>query len=300
MKLTLTNKDGAVLDLLNNKKYFILTKTSNFHGVDTDIITSESPYLDGAIIDHVKANPRGISMTFNLVPDIKRSIDFFTSYVKSKQWVTLTETEGGMSRKIEGIATLNPYSRMESMCKIELSIYCGQPYWRDAQDIVSGISMYIALLNFPHEKGQYFTAVDGKKGGRVFSVIDTNAEKTIENDGDASVGMTIHATALGDVSNPRISCSSGDQVGWYMQMNIDLKENDELEICTERGNKYITLNGSGTYNGVPLLSLLEFVGEDWLQLETGKNTFNVGSYVNGKLVTTDRLYFTIVYRRKFQ
>lgn len=300
MELTLTNKDGKVLDLLNNDKYFILSKASNFHGIDTDIITSETPYLDGAIINYVKANPRGINLTFTLVPDIRQAIDFFTSYVKSKQYVTLTETENGRTIIIKGIATLNPFSRMESMCKIELSVYCGDPYWRDAKELASEISMYIPLLNFPYSTGQYFTEVDGKKGGRVFSVIDTSAEKSITNDGDTSVGMVIHVTALGGISNPRISCSSGNQNGWYMQLDIDMKENDELEISTERGNKYITLNGATTYNGTPLLSLLEFVGDDWLQLETGKNTFNVGSYTNGKTVTTDKLYFTIVYRRKYQ
>ena len=300
MKLTLTNKDGAVLDLLNNGKYFVLTKTSNFHGIDTDIITSESPYIDGVFVDHVKANPRGISMTFALVPDIRRSIDFFTSFVKSKQWVKITETENGATKEIEGIATLNPFSRMESLCKIELSVYCGEPYWQDAKEIASEISMYIALLHFPATIGQYFTAVNGKKGGSVFSVINTSAERTIVNDGDTSVGMIIHATALGNISNPRISCSSGEQNGWFMQVDVSMKGNDELEICTIRGKKYITINGLTTYNGTPLLSLLEFVGDDWLQLETGKNVFNIGSFVDGKLVTTDKLYFTIVYRRKYQ
>ena len=300
MKLTLTNKSGAVLDLLNNDKYFVLTKTKNFHGIDSDIITSESPYLDGAIVDHVKANPRGISMTFALVPEIRRSIDFFTSYVKSKQLVKLTETDNGLTREIEGIATLNPFSRMESLCKIELSIYCGQPYWQDAKEIASEISTHIALLHFPATTGQYFTAVDGKRGGRVFSVINTSAERTLVNDGDVSVGMVIRATALGEVKNPRISCSSGEQTGWYMQVNIDMKESDELVISTIRGQKSITLNGATEYNGTPLLSLLEFSGDDWLQLETGKNVFNIGSFVDGKLVTTDRLYFTISYRRRFQ
>ena len=108
MKLILTNKNGETLDLLNNDNYFILSACDALHGIETDIATADSPYLDGSIIESVKALPRGISMTFKLIPDIRQSIDFFTSVVKSKQYVTLTETENEREITIKGIATIPP------------------------------------------------------------------------------------------------------------------------------------------------------------------------------------------------
>jgi hypothetical protein len=289
MKLVLTNKNGQILDLLNNDAHFILTACEALHGIETDIATADSPYMDGAIIEHVKALPRGISMTFKLIPDIRASIDFFTAIIKSKQYVTLTQEENGKEITIKGIATIPPYTRMVAACQIQLDIYCGQPYWEDVESIVEALSMFIDLLYFP-VAGQYFTPT-----GRPFGAVDMNMEKTFINDGDVAVGMLIYITALGEVVNPRISCSTGDQNGWYMQLNVTLQENDEVEINTVRGNKYIKINGSTTYNGLPVLSYLTFNGTDWLQLETGSNTFNIS-----EATEANDLYFTISYKRRYE
>lgn len=289
MQLVLINKNGEQLDLLNNRQYFIMTSCNALHGIDTDISTIDSPYIDGATIENVKAMPRGISMTFKVMPNIKDSIDFFTNIVKSKQFVTLQQTEGEQQMTIKGVATVPPYSRMMAACEIQLDIYCGQPYWEDLQAVIAAISTYIDLLYFPQD-GQYFTPT-----GRPFGAIDLSLEKTFENDGDVAVGMNILITALNTVSNPRISCSSGEQNGFYMQLNVTLQENDEVEINTTRGNKYIKINGSETFNGQPVLSYLTFVGADWLQLETGKNTFNVTASTG-----EDDVYFTITYKRRYE
>lgn len=302
MELILTNKNGEILDLLNNDSYFILSGCDALHGVETEIQDVSSPYLDGTIVEGVKALPRGISLTFTLIPDIKKSIDFFTSVVKSKQWVTLTETENDRTITIKGIATIPPYTRMEAMCKIQLDIYCNQPYWEDAQEIINTISAILPRLFFPFDTGQYFTRVDGYQGGRVFSVFDTSAEKTFINDGDVAVGMNIRIVALGEIENPCIACSSGEQDGWLMYLNLTLQQNDEVEINTTRGNKFIKINGSTTYEGKAILSYFYFEGYDWLQLETGNNTFNVGSYdeITKEIIATNNVYFNITYKRKWE
>lgn len=290
MELILTNKSGQTLDLLNNDNYFILSKCENLHGIETDIATIESPYLDGAEVEMVRALPRGISMTFKLIPNIRGAIDFFTSVVKSKQYITLTEKENGREIIIKGVATIPPYTRMMSACEIKLDIYCGQPYWETLRTLIAEISQSLPRLFFPITTGQFFTAT-----GRVFSIVNTSMEKTFENMGDVAVGMNIKISATSEVINPRISCSTGEQNGWYMQLNLTLNANDEVEINTERGNKYIKINGSDTYNGQPVLSYLTFVGTDWLQLEVGENTFNVSASQGESDV-----YFTISYKPRFE
>ena len=296
MELTLTNKNGQTLDLLNNTQYFVLSKCEALHGIETEIQDVSSPYLDGTIVEGVKALPRGFSMTFKLIPDIKGSIDFFTNIVKSKQYVTLTETENNQTLTIQGIATIPPYTRMISMCEIQLNIYCNQSYWEDLNQIIIAVSMFIDLLNFP-SIGQYFTQI-----GRPFGAIDEDAEKTFNNDGDVSVGMNIKITALDTITNPCIACSTGNQNGWYMWLNLTLQQNDEVEINTVRGNKYIKINGSTTYNGQPTLSYLNFNGTDWLQLETGDNTFNVGEFneSTSQVIPSEDIYFTIAYKRRYE
>lgn len=291
MKLSIINKNNEVLDLLNNNDKIILFKAEAMHGVETDISESESPYMDGSNIDNVKALPRGIELTFKLVGEVKDSISFFTKYIKSKQFVTLREVEDDKDIIIKGVATIPPYSRMLQDCELTLTIYCGQPYWEDINYAVEIISEKIDLLFFPIS-GQYFTAI-----GRPFGAIDTSLEKTFINKGDVNVGMLLTLVAMGNVTNPRISCSSGDQNGWYMQLNLTLQSNDEVKINTVKGNKYITINGSDSYNGTPILSYLEFKGLDWLQLETGANTFNVTTSGG---TTNSNVYFNINYKARYE
>ena len=292
MKLTLTNKNNQVLDLLNSRDRFILTAAEGLHGIETDIAESETPYTDGSIIESVKALPRGIELVLTLRGNVKASIDYFTSIVKSKQLVTLREVEGERDIIIKGIATIPPYSRMLQTCKITLTVYCAQPYWEDLNNLVIALSEYVDALYFPME-GQYFTEI-----GRPFGTIDTtNLTKSIENKSDTTVGMLINLVAMGDVIKPRISCSSGEQNGWYMQVNLTLQSGDELEINTVKNNKYITINGLDTYNGEPILNYLEWYGNDWLQLETGENTFSVTTN-NG--LTNSNLYFNFVYKGRYE
>lgn len=287
MELKLINKNNEVLDLLNNHHRFILTAAEAMHGVETDISESETPYSDGTEIANVKALPRSIELTFALVGDVQDSIKFFTSYVKSKQYVTLVENDGQREITIKGVATIPPYTRMADLCKITLTIYCNKPYWQDLSEVINAISQYISLLFFPYA-GQYFTA-----DGRPFGVVDTSFTKTIENDGDTSTGLNIQITALKDVENPRISCSTGEQNGYYMQLNVNLKSGDLVEINTTKNNKYILINGSDTYNNLPTLSYLEFNGNDWLQLEEGTNTFNISPENNS-------IYFNLSFRRLYE
>jgi hypothetical protein len=82
-----------------------------------------------------------------------------------------------------------------------------------------------------------------------------------------------------------------------MQLNLTLKAEDILEINTVRNEKFIKINGLETYNGEPILNALEWHGADWLQLETGENTFSVtteGGATNGYV------YFSMFYKGRYE
>lgn len=289
MELIFENKSGQKLDLLNNRNYFKLTAAEGLHGVETDIAETEIPYTDGSTVDDVRALPRGIALKFALCGDVEASIDVFHAVAKSKQIGRIYKREGDHETKIQGVVTIPPYTRTSERVEVELHVYCGQPYWEDVKELVSTISEYIDLLYFP-ETGRGFPAE-----GVPFGVIDLSKSQTITNDGDTSVGLTIVINALDEVINPRISCSTGAQNGWFMQLNTTLKADDEVIISTHKGNKYITINGNTYINGEPILSLLEYSGEEWLQLETGANTFNILSDT-----PSPKVYFYIYYTRRWE
>lgn len=290
MELFYKNAKGDTLDLLNNQDKIVLIAAENMHGVELDYTEDDSPYMDGTEVTNVRAAARGITLTFLLVGNVQKSLDYFKSFVKSKQTGYLIEKDGtGREIQIKGIAQVPPYTRMSRGCAVQLSLYCSQPYWEDIEKIITVIANIVDLLYFP-EEGRGFP-----EEGVPFGVIDDDNEKTIENNGDDAAGMEISIVAMGNVSNPRLSCSTGTQNGWYMELDIDLKENDEIIISTVKRNKYITLNGS-QYDaaGEPLLDKLTINGNDWLQVEQGENTFNMSAS------DPALIYFNISYKRRYE
>lgn len=289
MELIYKNSRGVALDLLNNQDRFVLVGAENLHGIELEFSESDSPYIDGTSIDNVRALSRGIALTFQLIGDVQKALDYFTDVVKSKQVGYLYETDGnGREIQIKGVAKIPPYTRLSAACQIQLELYCGQPYWEDIETIIDVIGSTIDLLYLP-EGGRGFPAA-----GVPFGEIDIGKRRTLINDGDTSVGMTISIVATNATSNPRISCSTGTQNGWYMELDLDMQANDEVVISTHRGNKYITLNGSQYVGDTPILSLLTVVGDDWLQLEQGANTFNITASDD------TLLYFNISYKRRYE
>lgn len=272
MELIFENKNGQRLDLLNNRKHFKLIAAEGLHGVDVGFSETESPYVDGANVDNARALPRGISLKFAMQGNVETGLNMFHAVVKSKQIGKLIKTEGERETKIQGKVTVPPYSRMENPVTIELQLYCGQPYWEDVEELVGTISENIDLMYFP-EAGRGFP-----EAGVPFGVIKSDLSQTITNDGDTSVGLTIVISTFGTVKNPRIVCSSGSQNGFYMELNTTLNDGDEVIISTHRGAKSITINGGDYLNdGTPILSALKYVGDEWLQLETGANVFEITS-----------------------
>lgn len=289
MKLIFENKNGQRLDLLNNRKYFKLIAAEGLHGVEVEFSEMESPYVDGSTVESARALPRGIALKFALCGDVAASLDIFHAVVKSKQQGKLIKTEGGRETKIQGRVTVPPYTRLTNAAAVELQLYCGQPYWEDVEELVGTISEIIDLLNFP-EEGRGFP-----EEGVPFGLINTELTQAITNDGDTAVGVTIVINALGEVKNPRIACSTGEQNGYYMKLKTTLKDGDEVIISTHKGAKTITINGGDYVDGEPILSLLEYVGADWLQLETGLNVFNITSDTESA-----KVYFYIYFSRRWE
>lgn len=286
MELYLINKNNEVLDLLNNKDKFILKAADGLHGIDTTISENESPYMDGTNIEYVKALPRQIELTFLLRGNIMQSLYYFTSFVKSKQLVTLREVENGRDINIVGIATIPPYSRMMRSCSITLTIYCAQPYWYDTNYTVGESDNVIKLLTFP-VNGQYFT-IDGQALGEI-----TNSNtKTLVNNGDVDVGAVFVFEATGTVKNLQLSCDSGNQKGWYLLLETTLSSGNSVVISTVKGDKYITINGSTTSE---ILNALKFYGTDWLQLEQGANEFSLSADSGA-----ENVYFNATYKRMYE
>lgn len=291
--LQFINAAGNAMNAIHNE-YMTLVAVDGLHGVDNEMSSSTSPYFDGDYVDHIRTNPRSITLTYRLNTPIPDALKFFNGLVKSKQKATLVETqEDGKKIKIEGIVTVPPYTRWSDSVAVQIQLYCSKPYWKDAEYLVEELSNIIDEHYFPYETAEKLLANDGglafPEEGVVFGNIDTNRVRQVINDGDISVGVKINIVALGKATNPIINnITTGD----WIKINVTLNSGDWIEINTERGEKEIISNredvtwDSVTYNG-----------NDWLQVATGYNEL---SGTTDEENEDDNIYFTVLMLRGWQ
>lgn len=309
--LQFINEAGDQMNAIHNK-YMTLTAIEGLHGVDIEMSSTTSPYFDGDSVEHLRVNPRAILMTYSLTSPIPEALDYFNSIVKSKQLASLVETkEDGNQTKVEGIVTIQPYTRWSNNVSITVQLYCSQPYWKDIIPIVDDITHIIDSHYFPFDTE---VALQEKEGGLVFldpsidtdtytdeftrttyqgvvfGTYDENITRRVLNDGDITVGARITIVAFGEVTNPTIINQTTRD---WIQVNRTLKANDFIEINTQCREKYARLNGEDIWDDI------QYSGNDWLQIVTGYNELTGASdHKDGEV--NNNFYFNVECRRGWQ
>lgn len=281
-KLTYTGVNGNIIDLFNNE-WFVVTNVDGLTKATENIASSTTPGMDGDRINSTQTQPRGIVLDLQIkhgkiVEEAKR---YILRTIKPKQRGTLQLTQGDRVIEIEGIVENIDMPRFSDSVMMQVSLYCSEPYWHDAENVLVEISRIIDL--------HYFTDYDDDmlyfpSDGIALGEYDLSMTRTYTNDGDADCGMIIHVIALRDVTNPTISKADGSFVG----VNDTMVAGDEIIINTNRGNKTITKNG------VNILSKIKR-GSTFLQLAVGDNQFTINSDEG----TEGNVYFTLEFKRRF-
>lgn len=295
LQLEFINAKGLSMNALRNK-YMTITACDGLHGVDIEMSSSTSPYFDGDQVDHMRVNPRSITLTYHLHTPIAESLNYFNSIVKSKQKAKLIETrDDGTQIEIEGIITVPSYTRLSEATSVQIQLYCSQPYWEDAEIIIEDISTVINMFYFPFENEEKLANLDGGlaflEEGIPVGLIDVDTTKVIENNGDEAVGMIIEIEALQQLKMPTLSNVNSND---FIAVNTTMNANDWIRINTRKGEKSVIKNGEEMFDEVM------YGGDDWLQLDPGINELTITAQdMDGNPITSG-LYFTIHYRQKWQ
>lgn len=312
LQLKFVNAKGKSIDALqirddSGRLCAIITACDGLHGIDLEMSSSTSPYFDGDQVDHMRANPRSINLTYHLCPPIADSLNFINSIVKTKQKANLIETrDDGTQIKIEGIVNIPTYTRLSDATSIQIQLYCSRPYWEDAEIIVEDISTVVSMFYFPFENEEKLAALDGGLAFPVYDsegnvindgipvgLIDIDATKVFENNGDDSVGMIIEIEALQTLKNPMLSKINSDE-NEFILVNTTMESGDWIRINTTKGEKSVVKNGENLFNEV------SYGGKDWLQLSPGTNELTITAQdLDGNAINSG-LYFTIHYKQKWQ
>ncbi len=289
MKLDYISARGERLPLVGNN-LFELTNVDGQTMAATSIASSPISGMDVNVVNNVQTNPRSIVLDLRIKSDVdveiaKRSI---LRIIKAKQRGTLEWTQNGKTVVISGIVESVEMPRWNNAVTMQVTLYCEQPYWEDADFIVQQISEAIDL--------HYFT--DGatdmlffEEEGIALGEYDTTRTKTIYNNGDAAVGLDITIVALDKVTNPIIYDGNGNffGVGGFSNKTVTLNRGDYITISTHRGKKSVWVNGA--------LYLLQYVKprSTWLQLNTGENTFTINSDDN----SVTNMQFTLSFKQHY-
>ena len=274
--------NGNVINLFQNK-WFCLTHADGLTSVSSSIASSTTPGMDGDKINNIQTQPRGIVLDFEIrrgvsVEDAKR---YILRTIKPKQRGTLRLAQGDRVIEIENVVESIEMPRFGEGVTMQVSLYCSEPYWHDAENVLVEISRVIGKHYFTnYENDMLYFPVSGIPLG----VYDLNMTRTYTNDGDVDCGMIIHIIALGSVINPVIYKTDGSYIGVIDTM----EKGDEIIVNTIRGSKAITKNGTN------ILSKIKS-GSTFLQLAVGDNQLTIDS--DGG--TEGNVYFMLEFKRRF-
>ena len=274
--------NGNVINLFQNK-WFCLTHADGLTSVSSSIASSTTPGMDGDKINNIQTQPRGIVLDFEIrrgvsVEDAKR---YILRTIKPKQRGTLRLAQGDRVIEIENVVESIEMPRFGEGVTMQVSLYCSEPYWHDAENVLIEISRVIGKHYFTnYENDMLYFPVSGIPLG----VYDLNMTRTYTNDGDVDCGMIIHIIALGSVINPVIYKTDGSYIGVIDTM----EKGDEIIVNTIRGSKAITKNGTN------ILSKIKS-GSTFLQLAVGDNQLTIDS--DGG--TEGNVYFMLEFKRRF-
>lgn len=281
-KFIISSARGGSINLLDND-FFLISDFDGQTANANDISMTTTSGFDGGIVNSAQAQPR--SMTLELlvksgvnVEDAKRHI---SKVIKPYELVTITLYQNGRETAIQGTVERIAMPRYQQGVTFTVDFLCAQPFWEDAKEMMTLLTDVQNMHRFTLEQDGNMVFVEE---GAPLGLFTVERQRSVFNDGDVQIGMTINIIAVGNVTNPIIYADDGTFIG----VNTTMIPNDKITISTHKRNKTIYKNG---------VNILDTImpNSTWLQMKTGMNTFNFNSDDDA----TDNCYFQILYKQRY-
>lgn len=242
--------------ILTNRKPFLLESVEGRGDVSADTQTQKAPYQDGVIIIDSVLDARNITLQVSIIADSRDELSMYRQHLSSifnpKLGLgTLTYKNGETIREIQCKADGVPSfpvgdAKGKWFQKTSINLIAPDPYWKSLEIVEEPMAAFVGLFEFPFDD-EFEIGIEGHT-------------RTFVNNSDADVPLKI--TINGPVRNPQLANLTTNEL---IKVKRELVEGDVLEISTEKGNKYVRLNGDNAINWIDLSSKFWF-------LEPGENT----------------------------
>lgn len=253
----------------------LITSITGLGPPKATINTISNTVGDGATFASSRVTTRNIVVTFKPLdsPNIETVRQELYRYFPIKQQLRFTIKTDNRYCYTIGYVESNEPSIFSNNETIKISIICPDSYFYAAGDGEYSITSFLGIsgaFEFPFENDSISQKL------LEFGNLNMLEEKSIVYNGDADIGVTITAHALGDVSGFAIyKTRTGESMAIDSEKLItytgsDIKQGDDIIINTVAGSKSIELYRDGDY--INILNCL-VKGSNWFKLVKGDNIF---------------------------
>lgn len=254
------NGDSIVFDYAGG---FLINKPS---GIDTlSISLSQAQGIDqtGATIQSKNIQPRPVTITGYLVGDMQtENKDKLLSVIRPDLGGKLYADDYYLNVYPTATPTIEP---KRQLAKFQLSLLAAYPYWCKDDSASATLSGIEKLFKFPWNISRPY------RFGRLMQTQFMN----VPNRGQVPVPFTATFTALGDVTNPKITNATTMK---YLLVNKSMVAGEKLVVEITHERTYVTSSVDGDCRGALSLSSNLFrldVGDNVLKPEAAAGLANL-------------------------
>ena len=254
----LENENGAIVNINDASRYAVI-KADGLNPPSASLFTAKSPNRKGSKHNGSTLDERVITLTIRLRGDIEANRNALYEWVETEQYVKVRYRNGLKNVYAEGYVQDCPIDLFTEQEEVVVTILCGDPYWKDLQEIVTDISNTLSLFKFPF-------AIDSE--GVPFSTVRDSNTTRVFNDG-AETGIIIRIRCKGDIKNftfynandttQIFSLKTTLAAGWLVEIDTD---------GTPKRCRAILADGS-------TINLVKYISgrPTWFTLKKGNNLF---------------------------
>lgn len=250
------NKYGERLNLTQSPCYDVFV--TGLTPAGATINTSKIANMDGTVFNSSSINERNIVLTIIPKGNIEKSRINLYRYIKSKQYIKIYFKNGARDVYIEGCVENVDGDLFTQKQKIQVSVLCPNPFFKDIKEILYTFSNTVSSFEFEIALDETGVALSEMS---VFTMIN------VFNSSDDETGVVIELQARDKVLEPTIyNTTTGEQFGVAWEM----ERGDVIRINTRKGEKSLKLIRDGVESNI-INKMLK--GSKWFNLNAGDNIY---------------------------
>ena len=272
-KFSVLLSNGTSEITISRNSIYRLISADGLESGDYNIFSSVNSQIHGASVISRHLRPRRIIIEFEASTPERGEMHRaeLLSFFNPLRSGTLTVTRGSNVRSIKYIPEKAEFIQptLFDALRIKATLFCADPFFTNPQDTAVSSRASVPMLSLP------FNSLVGV-GITAGLSVSTNTF-TVNNSGDAEVGLTVSIRASGEVVNPFVR-----NEGREVRILDTMREGDVYEICTIPGAKRLSKNGVNVFNFDRK--------SEFFTLATGTSSVVIGADFGSDAITSSIVY----------